>query len=67
MTKSGMSNSICAALSSVGYKQVSSGSEHKLYNKEFIDALAEGIVKHIQAEAKAIDTDSEHGGNWDIK
>lgn len=67
MTKDGMSSAICDALNSVGYESVSGGKSHKAFNKEFIDALAEGIVKHIQTEAKAMDTDAEHGGAWSIQ
>lgn len=67
MTKEAMSNAICNALKSVGYESVSGGKEHKAFNKDFIDALAEGIVKHIQAEAKANVTSGSSAGSWSIQ
>lgn len=67
MTTEGMSSAICTALNNVGYKSVSGGQNHKAFNKEFIDAIAEGVVKEIQANAKAEVSGGSSSGSWSIK
>lgn len=66
MTKEAMSEAICNALGNAGYKQVKGGANHKAFNKEFIDAIASGVVAEIKANAKANITSGSSAGKYSI-
>lgn len=67
MTTTTMSESIKSALKAKGYEIVEPKSDLKMFSSEIIEAIAEGVVKEIQANAKANVTSGSSAGSWSIK
>lgn len=67
MTTKTMSESIKSVLKAKGYEIVEPKSDLKMFSSEIIEAIAEGVVKEIQANAKANVTSGSSAGSWSIK
>lgn len=67
MTTKTMSENIKSALKAKGYEIVEPKSNLKMFSSEIIEAIAEGVVKEIQANAKAEVSSGSSAGSWSIK
>lgn len=67
MTTKTMSENIKSALKAKGYEIVEPKSDLKMFSSEIIEAIAEGVVKEIQANAKAEVSGGSSAGSWSIK
>lgn len=67
MTTKSMSENIKTALKAKGYQIVTPESNLKMFSSEIIEAIAEGVVNDIQANAKAEVSSGSSAGSWSIK
>lgn len=67
MTTKTMSENIKSALKAKGYEIVEPKSDLKMFSSEIIEAIAEGVVKEIQANAKANVSGGSSAGMWSIQ
>lgn len=67
ITKKSMTNSITNSLQAKGYQIITPESNLKMFSSEIIEAIAEGVVNDIQANAKAEVSSGSSAGSWSIK
>ncbi|MBZ7981954.1 hypothetical protein AVBRAN12640_05330 [Campylobacter sp. RM12640] len=67
ITKKSMTNSITNSLQAKGYQIITPTNNLKMFSSEIIEAIAEGVVNDIQANAKAEVGSGSSAGSWSIK
>lgn len=66
ITKQTMSESIKTALKSKGYEIVEPASKIKMFGSEVIDAIAEGVVNELKANAEVNVSGGSSAGTYKI-